>query len=221
MSTPQSRIPSIILPDDGGGGGDDDVDTTLHVSTPHDILANLIGAPHVANKAALPVSDLFTGRLALTEDTGAIWRYVVGTGWVLLYAKPFAISALTGTNVPNNTYYGVGNVWSGVTSNTYGGTTIFETGVDTITWRQPGLVSVDILYYIPAGAADKMGDISFPGLPSNVQTANFRGFDRASVHASRVVAANDAWVFHQNQNSGATVNGCTFNLYGTFQPFNY
>ena len=82
MSTPQSRIPSIILPDDGGGGGDDDVDVTVHVSNPHDILANLIGIPHAANKAALPVSDLFTGRFCQVDDTGVVYQYITGTGWV-------------------------------------------------------------------------------------------------------------------------------------------
>jgi len=81
------------------------------------------------------------------------------------------------------------------------------------------IVSLDILYYIPGpGAADKMGGISLPSAVGQHQTANFRGFDRATLNVSRVVAAADVWSFYQFQNSGGTINGCTFNLNGTFQP---
>jgi len=81
MSTLQTRT-QLILPDDGGPGGDDTVNVTTQIADSIDYLSNAVGIFHVANVAALPVTNLFTGRLAQTDDTGAIYQYIVGTGWV-------------------------------------------------------------------------------------------------------------------------------------------
>lgn len=78
MTYTDSRIPGIILADDGTPNPDDFVDVSQQVSNNFSLLAAVAGIAHYANAAALPATNNFTGRLAMTDNDGAIWQYIAG-----------------------------------------------------------------------------------------------------------------------------------------------
>jgi len=146
MSTVQTRS-GLILPDDGGAGGDDIVDVTTQLSNSIDWLSNAVGVFHVANAGALPSTGNFVGRLAQTDDNGAIYQYS-GSAWVFHQDTRSQESWMPTASVAGGTwtygagankytrYYRVGTrIW--VDGWVYTGTTGFGGGTGSIRFTVP------------------------------------------------------------------------------------
>lgn len=96
MTYTDPRIPTLTLPDDGSPNPDDTVDVTQQLSNNFNILASVAGIYHVANFGALPTLNNFTGRLAMTDDTGTVYQF--NGGWILDHDTKWQTYTPTWTN---------------------------------------------------------------------------------------------------------------------------
>lgn len=136
------------------------------------------------------------------------------TGLVALASRaPKFIVAGTGTNVPQNTDYGVGNSWS-ITE----GGTVVTGGVDNLTFAAEGYVILHARVYLPT-TANRYAWIVTGGTEVSTAQAIGSSRDRFSLLYVGHVQAGTVLTFQQRQESGGAVNGATFTVNATFIPF--
>lgn len=107
MTTVSARL-GLLKPDDGGPGGDDTVNVTTQISDNYDKIDAAVGIYHVANAGALPVTNLYVGRLCQLDDTGAVYQYN-GSAWVIFHDTKYQTYPVTWTAAGGGVAPGIGN----------------------------------------------------------------------------------------------------------------